>query len=171
MQQLIAAANGSIVGRSAGSVGGSLLSVQNTVENINAVVGRLGPKVNGVLDNLNALSAAVKTASESPRGIVQGLLRPKGSVATILNDNNALFDKLNATLDSLNQTVEQLQDFVRYLNTTAPQISGILDQGRQTLAQSRDVLEGIRNNPLIRGGIPTQVAQPNTVNGYRGGGF
>ena len=90
MQRLIAAVNGSIVGRSAGSVGGTLMSAQTAVENINAVVGRMGPKVNGVLDNLNVLSAAVKKASESPRGIVQGLLQPRGSIATILNDNNAL---------------------------------------------------------------------------------
>ncbi len=171
IQHLTATANASIAGRSAGSVGGTLSSAQNTVENIDAVIAALGPKVNSVLDNLNTVSEEVRKASSSPKGVVQGLLKPQGSVSTILNDNNALYDKLNATLDSLNKTVQQLQDFVQYLNNTTPQISGILDQGRQTLTQGKDVLEGIRNNPLIRGGIPKQVAQPSTVGGYRGGGF
>ena len=171
MQTLIATANGSIKGRGPGSVGGTLVSAQDTVNNLNDVVSQMGPKVNSVLDNLNTVSEEVKRASTSPEGVVQGLLKPKGSVATILNDNNALYDKLNATLDSLNQTVKQLQDFVQYLNNTTPQISGILDQGRQTLVQGKDVLEGIKNNPLIRGGIPKQVAQPSTASGYRGGGF
>lgn len=171
MQQLIATANGSIKGRGPGSVGGTLVSAQTTAENINGVVGLLGPKVNTILDNLNTVSEEVKKASQSPNGVVQGLLQPKGSVSTILNDNNSLYDKLNATLDSLNRTANQLQDFVHYLNSTQPQISGLLDQGRQTLVQGKDVLEGIRNNPLIRGGIPKQVAQPSTVTGYRGGGF
>lgn len=171
MQELVATANGSIKGRAPGSVGGTLVSAQSTVENLNTVVGQMGSKVNSVLDNLNAVSEEVKKASESPNGVVQGLLKPTGSVSTLLNDKNALYDKLNATLDSLNQTVKQLQDFVQYLNNTTPQISGILDQGRQTLVQGKDVLEGIRNNPLIRGGIPKQVAQPSTATGYRGGGF
>ncbi|HUZ17218.1 MAG TPA: hypothetical protein VMV68_02450, partial [Spirochaetia bacterium] len=71
----------------------------------------------------------------------------------------------------IDQTANQLQAFVQYLNNTQPQISGILDQGRQTLVQGRDVLEGIRNNPLIRGGIPPTLNQPGTASGYRDGSF
>lgn len=171
MQRLIAEANDSIGGRSPGSVGATLVSAQSAVDQLNALLAEMGPKVGSVLDNLNSVSERINRASASPHGVVQGLLEPQGSIATILDDNNALYDKLNATLDSLNATVKQLQDFAQYLNTTRPQISGILDQGRQTLVQGRDVLEGIRNNPLIRGGIPKQVAQPSTQTGYRGGGF
>jgi phospholipid/cholesterol/gamma-HCH transport system substrate-binding protein len=171
MQELIANANTSISGRAPGSIGGTLSTAQDTVQNVNTVVAQMGQKISSILDNLNTVADEVKKASQSPQGVVQGLLKPTGSVSTILNDNNALYDNLNATLDSLNKTVKQLQEFVQYLNNTTPQISGILDQGRQTLVQGKDVLEGIRNNPLIRGGIPKQVAQPTTAAGYRGGGF
>lgn len=171
MQTLIASINTSVNGRGRGQIGGTLASVQDTSGQVTTLVNGIGPKLTEVLSNLDTVSAELKTATQSPHGVVQGLLQPEGSVSTLLNDDNALYNKINDTLAKIDQTANQLQAFVQYLNNTQPQISGILDQGRQTLVQGRDVLEGIRNNPLIRGGIPPTLNQPGTASGYRDGSF
>lgn len=171
MQTLIATINTSIKGKGRGQIGGTLASVQDTAGNVNSLMSRITPELNATLANLSTVSAELRKASESPHGMVQGLLQPKGSVSTFLNDNNELYNQINDTLKRIDETSRQLQAFVQYLNSTQPQITGILDQGRQTLVQGKDVLEGIRNNPLIRGGIPRSLPQPGTSSGYRDGSF
>ncbi len=171
VQTLIATINTSMKGEGRGQIGGTLASVQDTAGNVNALMNGITPQLTTTLGNLSAVSAELKKASESPHGMVQGLLQPKGSISTFLNDNNELYNQINSTLSRIDATSRQLQAFVQYLNSTEPQITGILNQGRQALVQGKDVLEGIRNNPLIRGGIPQSLPQPGTASGYRDGSF
>ncbi len=43
----------------------------------------------------------------------------------------------------------------------------LLEEGRQTITTGQAVLQGIRNNPLIRGGIPEAREQPTTFRSVR----
>ena len=56
---------------------------------------------------------------------------------------------------------------MEYINSTQPQISTILEKGRDTLDQGKDVLEAVKNNPLLRGGVPPQREQTSTLKSYR----
>ncbi len=128
-------------------------------------------QINKVLVDLQSITDRLAAAANSPNGPVQGMLQPQGSMEKILNDNDALYDHIDDTLANLDATIKQLSDFVTYLNSSQPEITGILDEGRETLSQGKEVLEGIRNNPLIRGGIQPRIEQPGTSAGYRDGGF
>ena len=52
-------------------------------------------------------------------------------------------------------------------NSAQPQIVGLLEQGRTTLDQGQDVLEALKNNPLLRGGVPDRREQQTTFQSYR----
>ncbi len=167
LNTLVGTLNYNLSGEGSGPVGSLVRNASDLTNQATVTLAQTTGRVNKLLDNLDAISTQLSVAAASPQGPVLGLLKPQGSLATILNDNNALFDRLTSTLDSVNQTIQQLDAFMKYLNNSQPQITGILEQGKQTLRQGTDVLEGLRNNPLLRGGIPARIPQSGTYQGYR----
>ncbi len=140
--------------------------IDDTTGQINALLG----EVQGITGNLEATTAALR----DPTGLVPMLLDPEGSIATLLNDDNVLFDQivgiisdLEASIGSLQGSIAEVEQFTGFLNTAQPQISGILEEGRQTLDASQDVIESLRNNPLLRGGVPEPQEQPSTFQSIR----
>jgi len=150
----------------------------------NAAIGTFGDvaataqeTVDSLSRDLAVITGNLKTTTDGlteTRGLVTRLLDPKGSVATILNDQNALYGQIEGSLrqvqeavTGVNRIVEQVNAFVDYLNGTRPQISGILETGRTTLEKGNDVLEAVKNNPLLRGGVPESKQQTTTLKSYR----
>ncbi|MCX7028674.1 MAG: MlaD family protein [Spirochaetes bacterium] len=146
-----------------GSFGTVAATAQDTIDSLSA--------------DLNVIAANIKTTTDGlteTRGLVTRLLDPKGSVATILDDKNALYGQIEGSLKQVqdavtgvNRIVEQVNAFVDYLNGTRPQISGILETGRTTLEKGNEVLEAVKNNPLLRGGVPESKEQTTTLKSYR----
>ncbi len=102
------------------------------------------------------------------------LLDPKGSVATLLDDGNELYGQIEGSLAQVQEAVkglarivEQVNAFVDFVNGTRPQISGILETGRTTLETGNEVLEAVKNNPLLKGGVPESAEQTSTLKSYR----
>jgi len=102
-----------------------------------------------------------------PTGLAKRLLDPKGSLNTILDDDNRLYDQIQGSLQELQAVIAQLAEFTRFVNSAQPQIVGLLEQGRTTLDQGQDVLEALKNNPLLRGGVPDRREQQTTFQSYR----
>jgi phospholipid/cholesterol/gamma-HCH transport system substrate-binding protein len=185
-----------------GPVGEMVVDLAGTPDRLNALVEDVGARIDAIsrdataaigtfgdvattaqktVDSLNrdlsVITANLKTTTDGlteTRGLVTRLLDPKGSVATILNDQNALYGQIEGSLrqvqdavTGVNRIVEQVNAFVDYLNGTRPQISGILETGRTTLEKGNDVLEAVKNNPLLRGGVPASKEQTTTLKSFR----
>jgi phospholipid/cholesterol/gamma-HCH transport system substrate-binding protein len=151
---------------------------------VDTVAGDLGTITKTTQDTIAALSrdlgviaGNLKTTTDGltdTRGLVTRLLDPKGSVATLLDDKNALYGQIEGSLaqvqeavTGLTRIVEQVNSFVEFINGTKPQISGILETGRTTLEKGNDVLEAVKNNPLLKGGVPAAQEQTSTLKSYR----
>ena len=166
-------------------VDSTLLAIEETVQSLNDSITGVGPgpltgviveletvagQINRVLDDLELAATNINTLTEGmtdPTGLAKKLLDPKGSVATFLDDDNQLYDQIVKSVEDLNTIIDELGQFMVFVNATQPQISGILEKGKETLDQGRDVLEAVKNNPLIRGGIPEQLQQPTTFQSFR----
>ncbi|MFP3958685.1 MAG: MlaD family protein [Spirochaetaceae bacterium] len=123
-----------------------------------------------VLENLDTITANLAVASEEmrdPTGLATRLVDPKGSMQTFLDDGNRIYDEVEQILSGVNESVERLEELSRFASDSTPQLAGLLEEGRRTLDSGQDVLEGLRNNPLLRGGIPTRIDQPDTFESYR----
>jgi phospholipid/cholesterol/gamma-HCH transport system substrate-binding protein len=160
------------------------LKVNDIASRVNAVLGKIDTVSADLMEisrttkgtlgtlstDLEAITANLKTTTEGlreTRGLATRLLDPKGSLDTILNDQNALYKQVDSALKSTNAVIAQLKGFVEYINSTRPQISSILEKGRDTLEQGKEVLEAVKNNPLLRGGVPVQQQQTSTLKSYR----
>jgi phospholipid/cholesterol/gamma-HCH transport system substrate-binding protein len=127
--------------------------------------------------DLGEITGNLKTTTDGltdTRGLVTRLLDPKGSVATLLDDKNKLYGEIEGSLaqvqeavTGLTRIVEQVNSFVEFVNGTKPQISGLLETGRTTLEKGNDVLEAVKNNPLLKGGVPAAQEQTSTLKSYR----
>jgi phospholipid/cholesterol/gamma-HCH transport system substrate-binding protein len=165
--------------------------LNNTIDNMNSTINTINDRVNTISNNFTGLTDKAKAtiASIDPvtqdlkdvsnnlklmtdelkdtRGLVTRLIDPQGSISTILNDNNALFNQVNDAIRKVNEIIGQIESFVAYLNTTKPEISTLLEKGSSTLDEGKDVLEAAKNNPLLKGGVPEQKAQGTTLKSYR----
>jgi phospholipid/cholesterol/gamma-HCH transport system substrate-binding protein len=113
----------------------------------------------------------VTSQLQETRGLASHLLDPKGSVAKLLDDDDELYRRLTGTLSELESITAALSEFTAYINTQQPKITNLLEEGQSTLDRGQDVLEGLRNNPLLRGGISDEPAMPSTFGGLRDGEF
>ncbi|MFW5684424.1 MAG: hypothetical protein ACOC1I_06190, partial [Spirochaetota bacterium] len=171
-------------GESRGPVGGMLAGLDDTVGDLRQTVLRVDGVINetslqiaGVLAQVEQITANLEQTSAAlrdPTGLATTLLDPQGSLATLLDDDNELYhqiqhivDSLQTSVNGLNDSLDRVSEFTGYLNTAQPQITSLLEEGRQTLDTGQDVLEGLRNNPLLRGGIPEQREQPATFRSVR----
>jgi len=159
VERMVDSLNSSITGVGPGPLTGVLTELENTAGQINRVLVDLQQAA----ANINRLTAGMT----DPTGLAKRLLDPKGSLASLLDDDNGLYDQIAQSLEDLNRIIDELSAFAAFVNTTQPQISGILEKGKLTLDQGRDVLEAVKNNPLIRGGVPERLQQPTTFQSFR----
>jgi phospholipid/cholesterol/gamma-HCH transport system substrate-binding protein len=159
VSQTMATIDASLRGEQVGPLATVLNDLTTTTARLNAVLA----ETQGVVSNLNAMSAEMK----DPTGLVKRVLDPKGSLATFLDDDNRLYDQVASSIEELNGIITELHDFTAFVNSAQPQIAGLLEKGRTTLDQGKDVLEAVKNNPLLRGGVPQRREQPGTFQSYR----
>ncbi|TVQ98923.1 MAG: MCE family protein [Spirochaetaceae bacterium] len=131
---------------------------------------RLLREAETVMVNASTISdnvAAITEEFRDPTGIVPRLLDPSGSIATFLDDDDALFLQIEAILEGMNRSINEVADFATFVNAQSPELLFMLEEGREALSVGQDVLEGLRNNPLLRGGIPERREQPSTTRSFR----
>lgn len=112
------------------------------------------------LDQVAANLAAFSTHLAAPEGLIPTLLGDEGSAARLFHDQAELYARLTAAMD-------EMVALAGFLNQSAPALGVLMDETIRTLAESEKVLQGLKNNPILRGGIPPQVATPGTFEGRR----
>jgi len=180
--------NRALAGQSAGPLGNivndasaAAAALPGTMENVDAIVADVQTRVAGLLDQVSSLLAEFEAISgnlvattdsiRDPTGLVPKLLDPSGSIKTFLNDGNALYDKVMSIIGEVDKSVKSLQGIVTGLNGEMPKIAAVLNETRTAIQQAQDVLEGVKNNPLIRGGVTERVEQQSLYRAMREGSF
>lgn len=166
----LATVNSALEGEDEGPMGEMLTNLNALMVEVDRTLQETTGRTNVVLDNVGVITENFSEASQEfadPTGIIPKLLDPKGSIATILDDNNALYDQIEAILVSMNQTASDVEELSGFMNTQTPQIAALLAEGREAVETGQDVLEGLSNNPFLRGGITPRLDQPTTFQSYR----
>jgi phospholipid/cholesterol/gamma-HCH transport system substrate-binding protein len=177
VNDLLTSASETIEGNNEGPLGDVLIKADELAVKLNtmvadttAMINNVSKKIDTFLVKLNGISDNLeKTTAEfrDPTGMVTKILDPKGSVATLLDDDNALYVQIQAILQGIKTTTDQLQTFSSFINDKSPELAMVIAKSKTALDKGSDVLEGIKNNPLIRSGIVEQKEQPTTFQSYR----
>jgi len=186
---LVSSLDDFITGRNTGPFGDVLSNVDRSLANVDASVNKItkdfektaadateliaeakqtiDQDVSKILGNVDKIALNIEELTADPTGLAVELIDPKGSIATLLNDNNALYDNILQSIENVNAIVAELEEFAAFLTGMKPQISGILEEGRTTVNEAQDVIEALKNNPLLKRGIQEPREQPTTTSGYR----
>lgn len=141
-----------------------LAGVDDTIGDVDGYLADLMPSINGMADSIEAELA-------DPQGLIVDLIGAEGSIATFLDDDNVIFNQIDTALTQVNTILAEIESLTAFVNTTQPQLAAILNEGQEALRTSQDVLEGLSNNPLIRGGITPAATQPTTFESVRDAEF
>ncbi len=163
-------ANTALKGELRGPVGTTISNISSITTNLRIIISETTNRINTLLDNFEGITGNVNTLTANiadPEGLIPELMGSDGSAAAFFNDNGELFDNLNSILANLDQMTQELNNFTRYLNDSTPQLTGVLEESRGALKEGKAVLEGLKNNPLLRGGITEIRGQEDTFNNHR----
>lgn len=150
--------NRSIAGESSGPLGGIIGDVHDATSQLPEITARIldfTDEINEFAANLTEFSNEIK----DPTGLVPKLLDPKGSIATILDDGDTLYKSLINIIGSTEEAVRKLSAIISSLNNEMPKVASLLNETRTAIKQAQDVMEGVSNNPLIKGGISERNEQ------------
>lgn len=89
-------------------------------------------------------SDTLMSAYSNPNNLAIRMVDPKG---------NNFIKPLQETLKNLNNSLNEMGKLLVFLNEQQPELTGVISEGKSTLNSAQKTLEGINNNPLIRGGI------------------
>ncbi|MGA2765631.1 MAG: MlaD family protein [Spirochaetia bacterium] len=138
-------------------------NLQDITVKTRGVIGDLSTNLDEISQNLKSMTADLKNT----QGLAKRLIDPKGSIDTFLNDQNQLYNQVEDSIRNADQIIVQMRSFMEFINGTRPQISNVLEKGSATLDEGKDVLQAVKNNPLLKGGVPPKTEPPDTLKSYR----
>ena len=119
-------------------------------------------KVTEILDGLNVQSGEIAANSlgqilvnidQLTRNLAADMANPNG-VRSVINGDSDTLRALEASLISLSGTLDSIDKAVVYIPREMPQIVYLLSEARTAIQSANDVLIAVKNNPLLRNGIP-----------------
>ena len=102
-------------------------------------------EINGILTNLNEITA-----------------NADGLVPRLLEDENAQ-GAIAKTLLQLNSTMGDINSITTSVDSNMPGISLLITQLQTLIKQMQDVMEGLKNNPLLKNGISEKPEKENAA--------
>lgn len=89
--------------------------------------------------------------------VITGRLSGPDGVLSLLEGDGALVSGLESSITSLSGILSNIEKTTAYLPREMPQIAGLLAEARTALMQAEDVLIALRNNPLLKNGVPERA--------------
>jgi phospholipid/cholesterol/gamma-HCH transport system substrate-binding protein len=128
------------------------------LDNVVAILSELQmlmAKLSGDLDIekiMNDLSPALANFRE----LTEKFKEPDNAIMSFLNSEGDLYGNLDKTLEGAAGTLQQLEGTVGDIHTQTPQLAAAFSKLLTALKSANQVLESVKNNPLLKGGVPEQ---------------
>ena len=143
--------------------GNEQLPLARTINEVNTILRQVSALLSGdesvpaaaIINELNDTVATLNSILEDVNGLTSD---PQGLVPKLLEteESKGTFDKLYAALDT---TIQDLNGISGSLDSEMPQVSILLAQVQTLLKQVQDVMVGLKNNPLLKKGVPERAEQ------------
>ncbi len=156
--------------------------VNNTLESVDIIAASFAYAVQGgderplgrVMDNLADSTTSIEQLIadlQTPDGIVRRLIGADGSIATLLDDDNQLYNSIYRSLTSVEEGLSGVGQAGQNIGNSSAQLEVLMVELLAAIEDARKVMEGVRNNPLLRGGIQEERQSQTNETGYRNAEF
>ncbi|MBB5225736.1 MCE family protein [Treponema ruminis] len=157
-------------------------------------IGVLMKKISSIMDNVNSLLANINSAlsdndeaSTPIKQIVKNVDEITKNLSLFTNSINSedgavpsllggeLSSDVSDVLKNISVVSEELSSIAgsadTIIDTALPEVDQILIKLNSTLVEAQDVLTGVKNNPLIRGGVPDRSKGKSSTSQLRSDDF
>jgi len=133
---------------------------------IGKLIGGINTTLNMVEDVPQILDSTIEGVLATVLGELRPLLADVESLLATVSEPGGVFTMLGIDGEVISESLDSVPGLLSSLNDTmAPlpsQLPGLLTELRALLRSTDDVLVGLANNPLLRGGIPERPAIQTT---------
>ncbi len=185
LEKALSQINKAMAGTGSGPIADAMADAAKSVEGVKILIGQVNstlsdtaPELNRIVAEVDAtLPSLLKSVDDSmasvavmgknfeqtsealkdPTGLIPRLLDPKGSLKTFLDDGDVLFNRVDNSLAAVEKSLGNLEGTTATLAAEMPRIAATIDEARTAIVGAQDVMEGLKNNPILRGGIPDRV--------------
>jgi len=136
----------------------TLSELENTMTNVASVSKNLDATIQPVLNNLTKIAADLSAVTAT-------LSSPDGFIMSALSSDGMLTENIDTALAGIAGIITNLEKTTAFIPQQLPQVAALIVELRTTLQTVEGVLVAVRNNPLLKNGVPEHVeTQSNGTN-------
>jgi phospholipid/cholesterol/gamma-HCH transport system substrate-binding protein len=125
-------------GRGDSPVARSLNGIDDVIASVSAIAGNLDSTLQPVLANLDKITSDFSVVSSEL-------------------SNGTLVQSIDTALAGIAGTITNLEKTTAFIPQQLPQVAALIVELRQTLQTAEEVLIAVRNNPLLKNGVPERA--------------
>jgi phospholipid/cholesterol/gamma-HCH transport system substrate-binding protein len=122
----------------------------------NSILGNTFTNIQRTTSGLPAEVEDIRKITRDISSLTETLKGPEG-VSRLLDGADTTLDNLGVSVATLSGILGDIKQSTAYLPREMPQIINLITEARNALLSAEDVLVALRNNPLLRGGIPDHM--------------
>jgi phospholipid/cholesterol/gamma-HCH transport system substrate-binding protein len=143
------------------SLGRAVSGLEDTARGASALVETAEGAIKPVLGNIEQLTGDIRSVIRDLKTVTTELSNPDSLVLTTLDTDGPIYTNLERSLKSLSGTLESVEATAGAFPAQMSQVAALISDLRSALEAAEDVIIAMRNNPLLKKGIPNRV-QPGT---------
>ena len=150
LNSTIALVNGAFNGTGKGPLAETMQGASKTLTHVSDITDEVSRSLDGILTDVKEITANLEnfsTVVADPTGLVPRLIDPDGT----------LFSSIGESLTALEGTLDNVENASSLLASQTPQIAQLITEIHTALSKAQDVLEALRNNPILKNGVPERV--------------
>ncbi len=107
-----------------------------------------------IAKKLNDTADLVNETVKSSNLMIKEYSDPNGLAVKLIDPQQKnIIQPIRDILNNLNQNMLEVHKLLKYLESQSPEISSVIIETQSTLNSAQKTIEGLNNNPLLRGGI------------------
>jgi phospholipid/cholesterol/gamma-HCH transport system substrate-binding protein len=138
-----------------GSEENRLVAVLDNVVTILSDLQTLIGKLSGDLD-IEKIMGDLTPALANFRELTEKFNEPDNAIMSFLNSEGELYGNLDKTLEGAAGSLKELEGTIGDIHTQTPQLAALFGRLLTTLKSASQVLDSVKNNPLLKGGVQEQ---------------
>jgi phospholipid/cholesterol/gamma-HCH transport system substrate-binding protein len=125
--------------------------------NLRVIVDSLAKSVTEIQIIVESLSGDLNPAMANFHEFSDKLKEPDNSIMAFLNSNGDVYNNLVKSLEAASGALKQLEGTTGDIHSQTPQLAASMERLVAALKSANQVLDSIKNNPLIKRGIPERT--------------
>ncbi len=151
------ALNDALRGTGKGPLAETMTGVARTMTNVADISSGISGNKDAMIADVQTALAQVQAITADIEAFTKTLQSVDGLVPRLVDPDGKIFSSIGASLKEVEGTLGNVEDSSSILKSQVPQIARLIEDLRIALVKGQDVLEALRNNPILKNGVPERV--------------